>query len=232
MLRLSYSYIYILWSPQHGQVSASHRLSPFPLCGTFLFLLQDESERASLSPASASSSASVLLCCCGSRPWWLLLCCDSAVNQSCSSQNGVCPVPTDGWMLGDHPSSAAAAGGDNDNVLCPQNCHQCPGWVRKTVFLSHLYINATCLPRQARDKHRESSFKKTVLCRSCLRSRCAKRTCYDAGFLFRKTLICQDRLRPDKIDGIFTERKCIVRRRRNGSPYRCEKTVLVSSMPC
>jgi hypothetical protein len=36
----------------------------------------------------------------------------------------------------------------------------------------------------------------------------------------------------DKIDGIFTERKCIVRRRRNGSLYRCEKTVLVSSMPC
>ena len=29
----------------------------------------------------------------------------------------------------------------------------------KTVFLSHLYINAIVLPRQARDKHRENSKK-------------------------------------------------------------------------
>jgi hypothetical protein len=33
----------------------------------------------------------------------------------------------------------------------------------KTVFLSHLYIKTKILPRQARDKHRENSNKRTVL---------------------------------------------------------------------
>ena len=33
--------------------------------------------------------------------------------------------------------------------------------VRKRVFLRHLYINAMILPRQARDKHRESTQKET-----------------------------------------------------------------------
>jgi hypothetical protein len=31
--------------------------------------------------------------------------------------------------------------------------------VRKTAFLSHLYIKTNILPRQARDKHRENSKK-------------------------------------------------------------------------
>jgi hypothetical protein len=31
--------------------------------------------------------------------------------------------------------------------------------VRKRHFLSHIYINAIILPRQARDKHRENSIK-------------------------------------------------------------------------
>ena len=36
--------------------------------------------------------------------------------------------------------------------------------VCETVVLSHLYINAIFLPRQAWDKHRENSKKATVLC--------------------------------------------------------------------
>ena len=31
------------------------------------------------------------------------------------------------------------------------------GSVRKTAFLSHVYIKTIILPRQARDKHREST---------------------------------------------------------------------------
>jgi hypothetical protein len=34
---------------------------------------------------------------------------------------------------------------------------------KKTVFLSHLYIKIIILPRQARDKHRETTQKGTVL---------------------------------------------------------------------
>jgi hypothetical protein len=34
--------------------------------------------------------------------------------------------------------------------------------VRKTAFLSHLYIKPNILPRQARDKHRENSKKDAV----------------------------------------------------------------------
>jgi hypothetical protein len=38
----------------------------------------------------------------------------------------------------------------------------------KTVFFGHLYIKTNILPRQARDKHRESTQKKTdVCCRGC-----------------------------------------------------------------
>jgi hypothetical protein len=37
--------------------------------------------------------------------------------------------------------------------------------VRKTAVLSHSYINAILLPRQARDKHRESSKKSGVFLR-------------------------------------------------------------------
>jgi hypothetical protein len=32
--------------------------------------------------------------------------------------------------------------------------------MRERVFLSHLYLNAFFLPRQARDRHRESTLKK------------------------------------------------------------------------
>ena len=39
------------------------------------------------------------------------------------------------------------------------------GTVRKTYFLSHLYIETIILPRQARDKHRESTQKQHVLLR-------------------------------------------------------------------
>jgi hypothetical protein len=38
------------------------------------------------------------------------------------------------------------------------NCGVC---LRKTVFLSHLYIKTIILPRQARDKHRENVFSGT-----------------------------------------------------------------------
>lgn len=55
---------------------------------------------------------------------------DSAANQTCSSQNGICPPPADGWMPAD--------GADLDRMLelmpevqCPQSCHQCPGWELK-----------------------------------------------------------------------------------------------------
>ena len=34
--------------------------------------------------------------------------------------------------------------------------------LRKTAFLSHLYIETIILPRQARDKHRENSKKDAV----------------------------------------------------------------------
>jgi hypothetical protein len=34
--------------------------------------------------------------------------------------------------------------------------------LRKTAFLSHLYIKTIILPRQARDKHRENSKKDAV----------------------------------------------------------------------
>jgi hypothetical protein len=37
------------------------------------------------------------------------------------------------------------------------------GRLRKTAFLSHLYIKTIILPRQARDKHRENSKKAAVL---------------------------------------------------------------------
>jgi hypothetical protein len=40
-----------------------------------------------------------------------------------------------------------------------------PG-LRKTAFLSHLYIKTIILPRQARDKHRENS-KKDAVFRTC-----------------------------------------------------------------
>jgi hypothetical protein len=41
-----------------------------------------------------------------------------------------------------------------------------PTMYRKTVVLSHLYINAIFLPRQAWDKHRENSKKTTVFSRA------------------------------------------------------------------
>lgn len=55
---------------------------------------------------------------------------DSAANQTCSSQNGACPPPAAGWM------SADGVGLELEynlmpEVLCPQSCHQCPGWELK-----------------------------------------------------------------------------------------------------
>ena len=41
-----------------------------------------------------------------------------------------------------------------------------PTPVRKRVFLRHLYIKMITLPRQARDKHRETSQKRTRFCSS------------------------------------------------------------------
>jgi hypothetical protein len=40
--------------------------------------------------------------------------------------------------------------------------------LRKTAFLSHLYIKTNTLPRQARDKHRENSKKDAVFPTECL----------------------------------------------------------------
>jgi len=39
--------------------------------------------------------------------------------------------------------------------------------LRKTAFLSHLYIKTNILPRQARNKHRENSKKHAVVRTSC-----------------------------------------------------------------
>jgi hypothetical protein len=44
---------------------------------------------------------------------------------------------------------------------CPAHTHDTAG--KKTVFLRHIYIKEIFLPRQARDNHRESTQKKTVL---------------------------------------------------------------------
>jgi hypothetical protein len=39
--------------------------------------------------------------------------------------------------------------------------------LRKTAFLSHLYIKCIILPRQARDKYRENSKKAAVFRTAC-----------------------------------------------------------------
>jgi hypothetical protein len=48
---------------------------------------------------------------------------------------------------------------------------------KKTVFLSHLYIEMLCLPRQARDKHRENS-KQTVFLQQSTVLCCRMMTCW------------------------------------------------------
>jgi hypothetical protein len=42
--------------------------------------------------------------------------------------------------------------------------------VRKTYFLRHLYIKTIILPRQARDKHRETTQKRTFFSGECILS--------------------------------------------------------------
>jgi hypothetical protein len=85
------------------------------------------------------------------------------------------------WLL--QPSAAAAAAGDAagalacgsaladgrvafpaswDNLMTMKNLIQEADPGPKTGFLSHLYIKCIILPRQARDKHRESTQKKPV----------------------------------------------------------------------
>ena len=54
----------------------------------------------------------------------------------------------------------------------PTSCTILP--LRKTAFLSHLYIKTNILPRQARDKHRENS-KKDAVFRTAQASRWAVR---------------------------------------------------------
>ena len=48
-----------------------------------------------------------------------------------------------------------------DDSFTPQWLTPLPTCERKTAFLSHLYIKTISLPRKARDKHRETTQKKT-----------------------------------------------------------------------
>jgi hypothetical protein len=63
------------------------------------------------------------------------------------------------------------------------DCRQNGGTTRdisgeKTVFLSHLYIKTISLPRQARDKHRESTHKeRCVLCSALCADPDARKSC-------------------------------------------------------
>jgi hypothetical protein len=59
-------------------------------------------------------------------------------------------------------SSPSAGGGDGGGSVIRSFALDDAMKVSKMVFLSHLYIEANILPRQARDKHRENSKKTTV----------------------------------------------------------------------
>ena len=68
-----------------------------------------------------------------------------------------------------HPSTARATG--TASTTKARQMHQAAErWlrrcVRKRVLLRHLYIKMIVLPRQARDKHRESTQKRTRFCRN------------------------------------------------------------------
>ena len=91
------------------------------------------------------------------------------ITDSCGVAGGVLPGQAKGVAGADYTETPLAKLGDLGSRLPPMPTGTVwtaggtaeVGWTQKayakTVFLSHLYIKTIVLPRQARDKHRETS---------------------------------------------------------------------------